>query len=324
MTRKVEVDPRSPYENVDRLATVEMRMHNMLQGYVPRLYAIVRGENPITYDISQALLSMRGAKVAIVTGIVVEGLLPRGEVDGPVGAAVLGRALARLGHEVDILVEGEMDGVVASLIGTLGFDATIVHTTERSPEDLARWAEHYDVAITIEKLGRNREGVRHSVMGSPLPKSGDWYIDDFIEAMNRSGKLTIGIGDGGNEIGFGKIYDDVRTMIPFGDDCGYAGSGGITTTTATLYLLPAAISNYGAYALTTSLALGAGDGELLVDGATIGKLIEGIVAMGCLDGGTVDPEFIGDDGVPIDAVMRFVDQLGSIFTQWNRTFERDF
>jgi len=324
MPRKVDVDPRSPYENVDRLATVEMRMHNMLQGYVPRLHAIVRGENPITYDISQALLKMQGARIAIVTGIVVAEFLPKGEVDGPVGAAVLGRALARLGHEVDLLVEGEMDDVVASLIETLEFDANIVHTTDRSPEDLARWAEHYDVAVTIEKLGRNREGVRHSVMGSPLAKTGDWYIDDFIEAMTESGKLTVGIGDGGNEIGFGKIYDDVRAMIPFGDDCGCPCGGGIATTTATRYLLPAAISNYGAYALTASLALGAGDGELLVDGATIRKLIEGIVALGCLDGGTVDPEFIGDDAVPIDAVTRFVDQLGSIFTQWNRTFDRDF
>ena len=324
MTRKVDVDPRSPYENVDRLATVEMRAHNMLQGYVPRLHAIVRGENPITYDISQALLKMRGAKVAIVTGIVVEGFLPKGEVDGPIGAAVLGRALARLGHEVDILVEREMDDVVASLIETLGFDGNIVHTTNRSPEDLARWAEHYDVAVTIEKLGRNREGVRHSVMGSPLAKSGDYYIDDFIEAMTGSGKLTVGIGDGGNEIGFGKIHDDVRAMIPFGDDCGCPCGGGITTTTATRYLLPAAISNYGAYALTTALALGASDGELLVEGQTIRKLIEEVVALGCLDGGTVNPEFIGDDAVPIEAVTRFVDQLGSIFTQWNSTFERDF
>ncbi|MCY4452024.1 MAG: DUF4392 domain-containing protein [Immundisolibacterales bacterium] len=324
MTRKVDVDPRSPYDNVERLATVEMRAHNMLQGYIPRLYAIVRGENPITYDISREFLGMRNARVAIVTGIVVEKLLPKGEVDGPVGAAVLGRALSRLGHDVDILVEKEMDDVVASLIETLGFEGSIVHTTDRSPEDLARWADDYDVAVTIEKLGRNREGVRHSVMGSPLAKSGDYYIDDFIEAMNEKGKLTVGIGDGGNEIGFGKIYDHVRGMVAFGADCGCPCGGGTATTTATGYLFPAAISNYGAYALTTALALGASDGDLLVDGETVRELVEACVSRGCLDGGTVKPDFIGDDGVPIDAVMRYVDQLGSIFAQWMSTFDRDF
>ena len=63
------------------------------------------------------------------------------------------------------------------------------------------------MAVTIEKLGRNKEGIRHSVMGTPLPKTGDYYIDDFIVAMTEKGKLTVGIGDGGNEIGFGKIHD---------------------------------------------------------------------------------------------------------------------
>ena len=193
---------------------------------------------------------MSNARVALVTGIVVEKLLPKGEVDGPVGAAVLGRALGRLGHEVDLLVEEEMDDVAKMLIGKLGCDANVVHTTNRSPEDLARWADHYDVAVTVEKLGRNREGVRHSVMGSPLAKTGDYYIDDFIEAMTDKGKLTVGIGDGGNEIGFGKICDDVRGMVAFGADCGCPCGGGTATTTATRYLFPAAISNYGAYALT--------------------------------------------------------------------------
>ena len=324
MTRKVDVDPRSPYDNIERLTAVEMRAHNMLQGYIPRLYAIVRGENPITYDISRAILEMRNANVALVTGIVVEELFPKGEVDGPIGAAVLGRALSRLGHNVDILVEKEMDDVVASLIETLGFEGNIVHTTERSPADLAQWAGHYDVAVTIEKLGRNREGIRHSVMGSPLARTGDYYIDDFIEAMTEKGKLTVGIGDGGNEIGFGKIHDDVRNIVAFGADCGCPCGGGTATTTATRYLLPAAISNYGAYALTTALALGASDREMMVDGETVRGLIEGVVALGCLDGGTMDPDFIGDDGVPIDAVVRYVDQLGSIFTQWMSTFDRDF
>ena len=324
MTKKVDVDPRSPYDNVDRLATVEMRMHNMIQGYIPRLYALVRDENPITYDISQAILKMSNARVALVTGIVVERLLPKGEVDGPVGAAVLGRALGRLGHEVDILVEEEMDDVARMLIGKLGFEANVVHTSNRSPEDLARWADHYDVAVTVEKLGRNREGVRHSVMGSPLAKTGDWYIDDFIEGMTEKGKLTVGIGDGGNEIGFGKICDDVRRIVAFGADCGCPCGGGTATTTATRYLFPAAISNYGAYALTAALALGAGEPELLVDGEKVRELVEGCVALGCLDGGTVDPDFIGDDGVPIDAVMRYVDQLGSVVAQWNRSFDRDF
>ena len=120
MAKKVTVDPRSPYENVERLVTTEMRPHNMLQGFIRPLYELARGENPVTYDVSQAILNMRNAKVAIVTGIVVEGHLPKGEVDGPIGGAVLGRALSMLGHQVDIMVEAEMDDVVKSLFDGSG------------------------------------------------------------------------------------------------------------------------------------------------------------------------------------------------------------
>jgi len=324
MPKNIPVDPRSPYENLERLVTTEMRPHNMVQGHIRPLYEFARGENPITYDISQEILGMQNAKVAIVTGIIVEGHLPKGEVDGPIGAAVLGRAMSLLGHQVDIMMEGDMDDVARSLIDTLGFEGNFVHTTDRSPEDLMAWADQYDIAVTIEKIGRNSEGIRHSVMGTPLAQTGDDYIDDFIVAMTEKGKLTVGIGDGGNEIGFGKIHDKVQEIALFGADCGCPCGGGIATTTATQHLFSCAVSNYGAYALTTALALGTTNRDLMVDGATVKTLIEGVVALGCLDGGTVDPNFIGDDGIPIDAVMRVVDQLGSIYDQWNGSFDRHF
>ena len=324
MANEMNVDPRSPYENLELLLTTEMRPHNMLQGFIRPLYELARGENPVTYDISQAILGMQNANVAMVTGIVLEGHLPKGEVDGPIGAAVLGRALSLLGHNVDIMVERDMDDVVSSLVDTLGFEGNIVHTTDRAPEELMAWADHYDIAVTIEKLGRNREGIRHSVMGTPLAKTGDYYIDDFIEAMNDKGKLTVGIGDGGNEIGFGKIHDKVREIVLFGAECGCPCGGGTATTTATKHLFSAAISNYGAYGVATALALGTSNRDLMVDGKTVKKLVEGVVALGCLDGGTMDPNFIGDDGIPIDAVMRVVDQLGSIYAQWNGSFDRHF
>lgn len=324
MATEYKVDPRAPYENIDRLVTVEMRPHNLQQGFIRPLYEIARSGDPITYDISQALLKLEGAKIAILTGIVLEKHMPKGEVDGPVGSAVLGRALSLLGHRVDIMVEEVMDDVVRSAIDTLQFDGNVVHSSNRSAQELADWAEHYDAAITIEKMGRNAKGVRHSVMGSPMPKGGDDYMDDFIDAMNAKGKLTIGIGDGGNEMGFGRIHQQTRETVRFGSDCGCPCGGGIATTTATQHLLPAAVSNYGAYAVTAALSLGAGRPDLLVDGATVRRLIEGVIALGCLDGGTVNPNFVGDDGIPIDAVMRTVDQLGSIVTQWNSTFDRNF
>jgi hypothetical protein len=321
---KVQVDSRAPYGNLELLMTTEMRPHNMQQGFIRPLYELARGENPITYDVSQAILEKKNAKVAVVTGIVIEGWLPKGEVDGPIGAAVLGRALAKLGHKVDLMMEAEMEEVAESLIKTLQYDGKFVVTSGRSSEEVKGWANDYDIAITVEKLGRNSKGIRHSVNGTPLAKTGDYYIDDFIVAMNEKGKLTIGIGDGGNEIGFGKIHEKVQQIVLHGADCGCPCHGGIATTTATEHLISAAISNYGAYTVAAALALGAKNTDLLIDGATVKKLIEGVIALGCLDGGTVNPKFIGDDGIPIATVMRTVDQLASVVQQWNSSFDRDF
>lgn len=324
MASKVQVDPRAPYGNLELLMTTEMRPHNMQQGYIRPLYELARGENPITYDVSQAILGMKNAKVAIVTGIVIKDHLPKGEVDGPIGAAVLGRALAKLGHKVDLMMEAEMQDVAEGLIKTLQYDGKYVNTSGRSSEEVKGWADNYDIAVTVEKLGRNSKGLRHSVNGTPLEKTGDYYIDDFIVAMNEKGKLTIGIGDGGNEIGFGKIHDKVQQIVLHAADCGCPCHGGIATTTATKHLISAAVSNYGAYTVAAALALGAKNPDLLIDGATVKKLIEGVVALGCLDGGTVNPKFIGDDGIPIAAVMRTVDQLASVVQQWNGSFDRHF
>ena len=312
----VVANPLAPYENIELLATVEMRPHNMLQGYIRPLYEIARGEHPVTYEISQSFLHRDKARFAIVTGIYSEAHFPKGEVDGPIGAAVLGRALSLLGHEVHLMVESQLDDVMRSLLANLGYSAKIVHTDGRSAEEVRGWADDYDFAVTIEKLGRAPDGFRHSVMGTPLGKNGDWYIDEFIIAMNENAKMTVGIGDGGNEIGFGKIFEEARNIVLFGERT--------VTTTATTYLFSAAVSNFGAYAVATALALGATRPELMVDGQTVKKCIEDVVALGCLDGGTVNPNFIGDDGIPIETVMRYVDQLGSIVSQWNGSFDRHF
>ena len=309
-------DPRFPYNNIEHLVTTEFRFKTKRQGFIRALYEVERGQkNPLTYDITQALKAYRGARVAIVTGIVFVPHLPKGEVDGTCGGAALARAFEMLGHQVDIMVETEMEGIMRALGRRLALKAAIVSTSNRSSDEVRGWADRYDIAVTIEKLGRNHDGIRHSTGASPLPP-GDSYIDDSILAMNARTKMTIGIGDGGNEIGFGKIHDHVQQLIAFGDT--------IPTVTPTKYLLPANVSNIGAYALTAAMALAFENPALLLDGASVGQLIKDAIAEGAIDGGTADPNFYGDDGIPGEFHEKIVDLLGAIVSQWNIAFTRPF
>ena len=70
--------------------------------------------------------------------------------------------------------------------------------------------------ISIEKLGPNPEGIACSSTGTPSTEQRGRaeYMFDLAKAR---GIPTLGIGDNGNEIGFGLIIDAVRQYKPRGE-----------------------------------------------------------------------------------------------------------
>jgi D-glutamate cyclase len=308
-----------PFENLDRIITVELRPPSLPQGYVPRLYAAVRRDSePLVHRIGAALAALEPGRVAICTGVLAPPHLPIAEMDGPVGAVVLGAALSRLGHEVEIVVEPEQVAAVRALCEEASAaDVAVRGSGDAFGDDVVAYAATLDAAISIEKLSQNAEGVRHSVLGSPL-EAMDARTDLVFTELRRLGRPTFGIGDGGNEIGFGAITDQVREVLSASAECDCGCAGGIVAATATDYLLPCAVSNVGAYALTAALALHLGRPELAPDAAMIGALLQRGVDSGLLDGGTLDPSFVGDDGVPGTAICAIVTLLSTIVEQQSR------
>jgi hypothetical protein len=100
----------------------------------------------------------------------------------------------------------------------------------------------------------------------------------------EKGVLTIGIGDGGNEIGCGVIIDAVRQVQPFGSKCQCPCGGGIATVTRCDHLIFAAISNWGAYALAAALAGLLDRPGILHDTATELRMLDGSLVGGAMDG----------------------------------------
>src|SRR5258707_12392998 len=83
---------------IDRLITVEMRNRAMPHGTITPLYEAARAEGggqPLTLRAAAGLVENvePGDNVFIVTGAGSGALIPQGENDGPVGAAVLARAV---------------------------------------------------------------------------------------------------------------------------------------------------------------------------------------------------------------------------------------
>jgi D-glutamate cyclase len=302
------------FENIDRLSQVEMRTQGLPVGIIGRLYTIARADGePLAQRAAAALLDPSIERVACVTGIA-GGLLPRGEVDGPIGAAALANGLVEMGRAAHVVVPEAMVHVVEAVRRAMGGEFGVVAESEAT-------ADRYDAAVTVEKLGHNRKGIYHTIFGAPLEDQASTG-DDFIEELNRTGKLTIGIGDGGNEIGFGAIFEQAREIVPRGADCECPCHDGLVTSTATRIVYPASVSNFGAYAITTALGVLDEKPLLLVSPQRIAAAVEAAVTNGCLDGGTFEPGRLADDGIPLEGVTAYVTLLRTIACQHFRTTPR--
>ncbi len=263
-------------EYIDRLVTVEMRNRAMNHNVVDQIYAAARqegGGRPITSRAAQALMENVGPGhvVFIVTGA---GYAPEslnGESDGPPGAAALARTLYWGLNAVPVYLveENHAPPVVASshAAGLMVRDFELAKTRRMgagllSPpvdgQGMGEWIgnvfEQYNpkAVISIERLGANEDGIVHGSTGMRKPAVDLGGV--FDEATARS-ILTIGIGDNGNEIGFGRIFDFMKEFHPYGRECQYPGGKGVISATKTDILLPASISNWGAYGLCAMLAV---------------------------------------------------------------------
>lgn len=78
------------------------------------------------------------------------------------------------------------------------------------------------------------------------PRLNNRYLPDFQFLAHKSGKIaTIGIGDGGNEIGMGKVHQRVIDHIGNGPQ--------IASSVSTDQLITAGVSNWGGSALAAAL-----------------------------------------------------------------------
>ena len=213
-----------------------------------------------------------GDHVFVVTGAGTQPLLPHGENDGPVGAAVIGRALAEgLGAVPIYLVEEHHQAPIAASSNAIGLPVRDLAVTRRvgvgtsvltapvQQERVGAWAAQvYDefrpaAVVAIERLGPNVAGIIHGSTGL-AGWSPQVDLSPLFDEAQRRGVFSVGIGDAGNEIGFGRIVGTVREVQPHGGLCQCPCGQGMATTVATDVLIVAAVSNWGAYGLEAALA----------------------------------------------------------------------
>jgi len=332
-------------ENIDKLCSLEWRLEGTTRGIIEpfRQAAVEKAGGPVTLTAAERILAevKSGDVVILTTGAFDPRYLPLGETDGPPGIAALARILSYgLGAKPLIFTEKEAAGPIEACLRVADLMVRdfkdMIHIPYAATVDIyppgveagkakaAEILENYKpkAVIAAEKIGPNRKGIPHTATGKPsfAPFA---RIEHLFHLARKQKVLTIGIGDNGNEIGYGTIAEAVRRYNPHGDICQCECKGGIADTTEVDVIVPANVSNWGAYGIEACLA-----GLIKEPGMMHGpdmekRMIEASVMAGACDG-SFGRLTLSVDGTPMEYHLSFVHLLQAIVTNWFRVRKRAF
>lgn len=333
---------------LDRICNLEFRPQGHAHSYTSELYEAARkaqDDLPLTYLAATKLKERLrpGDTVFVVTGTGIDKWCPAGESDGPIGCAALAKALVRA-FDVRIVAscEAEMAGALKATILAAGepvLDYPIFKEKERNActievfplgkeagkRKAKEMVEKYKpaAAIFVERLGPNEAGIYHFSTGTVSTPDEMSYGHFLLDELARQRVLTIGIGDGGNEIGFGKIVDDVRRIVDFGNMCKCPCRLGTATVSETDVLVSTSVSNWGAYGIAAMLALLMDDPLIQHDEETEYRMEEACARHGCIDGLYLKP-ILSVDGISVKGNQAIVTLMREIINIGSQYFEREF
>ena len=212
-------------------------------------------------------------KVFITTGfyILTAGTI---ETDGPPGAIALGNGLEKLGYEVVYITDSYASKFLDEYRSHKSrlIDFPICSDEESGKYSKTLLAEEKPaILISIERCGRSHDGLYRNMRNLSITEY-TAQIDRLFDLHNT----TIGIGDGGNEIGMGNVYKAVEKSAQLVED---------PAITKVSELVISSVSNWGGYGLLAQLSQATGI-NLLPNIIDEKEMIEGMVNLGAVDGVT--------------------------------------
>jgi D-glutamate cyclase len=188
---------------------------------------------------------------------------PPTETDGPPGTMAIARAATMLGCQVTIVTEMCHQVVFAAALNGLAMPPRHLHPhyasiklecfpSTFSEQDEVRFqtlARSCDLLISCERAGEAQDGMCYTMRGVNMNEQGlIGPLNRLVQESKQTAKF-IAIGDGGNELGMGKVYDRIvnNPQISNGKKIGCVIPAD--------YLIAASVSNWGAYALAAAAAM---------------------------------------------------------------------
>jgi hypothetical protein len=160
------------------------------------------------------------------------------ETDGPVGAIALYEALEKLGATATIVCGRPLSQVLSAKYRIHEIRVGDHDQREHEAEDALDKFKP-EAIISIERPGQAVDGDYYNMRGESI-STGTACFDTF---MDLSDCPTIGIGDGGNEIGMGNVTEALKNLNI------------VPSTTSCDELIVTDVSNWGAYGIISFLSV---------------------------------------------------------------------
>ena len=209
------------------------------------------------------------------------------ETDGPPGAFAIGDAVRALGHPVAYMADEPMAYMMASWV-TRQKDPSPIISFPITDEGYIN--EHFvDETITerepallvsIERCSPDADGIYRNMRGRDIsPQTAR------VDRLFGRGLPSIGIGDGGNEIGMGNLQEVVAAADQLPDNPAVVGCDRLVISST---------SNWGGYGLVAALSLEVGR-NLLPDVDTDAECIRFLVDAGAVSGVSGEHDYLVDE-----------------------------
>ena len=223
------------------------------------------------------------------------------ETDGPPGAYLLGQTLHALGYEVTHVTDRYSGFLYEGLPDTgelVEFPITDTDSSKRYAEELLARLQP-TVVIATERCGLTATGHYLNMYGID--------ISDYnakLDYLVMDHPATVGIGDGGNEIGMGNLVEHIPSVPTLVSD---------PTTMRVSKLIIASVSNWGVYGLIAGLSE-ITNRNLLPTVEEEEEVIRHMVDKGAVDGPT-GKQVYAVDAFPLEENRQTLERLHALLAE---------
>ena len=229
-----------------------------------------------------ALAASHAPRIGLLTGFFVPGGdPPAAETDGPAGAALMANAFVQAGLSCRLATDTACRSACRAALSAAGAGEVPIDAV--APDDpigalIDLWRQSgIDWVLAIERCGPAADGHPRNMRGGDIAA----YAAPLHQLFSAGPWRTIAIGDGGNELGMGRVARSlIARHVPLGEAIGCVVGAD--------FLIAAGVSHWGAYAILAALMLLRSDWSAAMRGSLGSDLDAVVIDAMVRDGPAVD------------------------------------